>query len=92
MAKIYRSNLYEVRAYKDSHGLMITHNERVEDVIQDINDIVERARSRGYYNDEKWLIVSVETETIYDDDYVFESQHTYRRAVALYDNGVVTDL
>ena len=83
---------YDVIAYKGHSGLCITHNERVEDVVSDINDIVKRAREAGWHNDEKWIIVSVEWGRTWDDDGVFVSSWERRSAVALYDNGEVTDI
>lgn len=83
---------YDVIAYKGYSGLCITHNERVQDVVADIDDIVKRAKESGWNNNEQWIIVSVEWGRTWDDDNAFVSSWERRQAVALYDNGVVTDL
>lgn len=81
-----------MEAYKGYHGLVVHNNERFEDVVEEINNIEKRARERGYNNPEKWLIVSVEWERLWDDDEVFISSWEKKTSVALYDNGTVTDL
>ena len=83
---------YDVVRYKGYEGLCIVHNETMDGVISDINDIVKSAERSGYHNDEKWIIVSVECGTKLDEDGVFDSSWKKCVAVALYDNGKVTDL
>lgn len=83
---------YDVVKYKGHSGLCIHNNERVEDVVDEINRIVAHAREEGWNHDEKWLIVLVEWERVWDDDDVFCSSWEKRTAVALYDNGTVTDI
>ena len=81
---------YDVIAYKGYSGLCLTHQESIESVVNDINDIAARAKEQGYNNDEKWVILLVEWERVWDDNEVFVSSIEKRTAVALYDNGVVT--
>lgn len=83
---------YVVQRYKGHSELDILHNTNLDDVVSGINDIVKRAQERGYHNDEKWLIVSVEWERKWTDDEVFVSSWEKRTAVALYDNGEVKQL
>lgn len=91
MEKVARGKYFDVVAYKGFGGLCLTHQDNVEDVVKDIDDIVKRAKEQGYNNDEKWVIFSVEWMRVWNDD-VFVSSWEHRQAVALYDNGVVTDL
>ena len=86
-----RSGLYyDVVKYKGYSGLVLYHQDSIEGVVNDLNDIVKRAKEQGYNNDEKWVIVSVEWERKWTDDEVFISSSERRTAVALYDNGNVT--
>lgn len=94
-SKVYISECYEVRKYKDNCGLCIAHDGRcepttLEKVVEDINDSCKRAKAQGYNNDEKWQIVKVERNTIYDDDGVFCCSSETQKVVAFYDNGKVT--
>lgn len=83
---------YDVVKYQGYSGLCLTHTESIESVADDINDIEKRAKEQGYNNDGKWVIVLVEWERIWDDNNVFVSSYEKRTAVALYDNGTVTEL
>ena len=84
---------FDVVAYGDNHGLVIRNNESVAAVVNEIDEIVRRAQSLGYHNNEKWIIVSVDWSRTFREDggkFVFVSSSEQRKAVALYDNGKVT--
>lgn len=87
--KVVSGRYYDVVAYKGHSGLCLYHQDSIGDVVKDIDDIVKNARERGYNSNEKWVIFSVDWERTYDDD-VFVSSWEHKKAVALYDNGVVT--
>ena len=83
---------YDVTNLHNNCGLVIYHKDSVDAVVEDINDIVADAKRKGYRNDEKWLIISVEWGKTFDDDGTFVSSWEKRTAVAFYDNGIVTDI
>lgn len=81
---------YEVISPDGCAGLGIRRTDTFEDTVREINGSVERAKKRGYNNDEKWLILRVDGYTVRSDDGVFIASSTTRIAVAMYDNGNVT--
>ena len=83
---------YDVIRYKGYDGLVLYHQDTFDGVVEDIRDIEKRAKEQGYNNDQKWVIMAVEWGRTWDDDDVFVSSWEKRTAVALYDNGTVTDL
>lgn len=91
MAKVYSGYFYKVPKYKDTSELNINRTDNFDDVVEEINRSCERAAKLGYHNDEKWLIVLVEYQSVYDDDGVFCSSWRNETAIALYDNGTVTE-
>lgn len=90
MARIHQ--FYEVVSLEGTHGLHISNmsNESYELTIEAINDAVSNAKSQGYDNDEKWLIVEVVKEREWNEDGIFLWEKVRKTTVALYDNGVVT--
>lgn len=87
-----RSNYtwYEVVSPDGRCGLCVRRTDTLDDVVDEINGSVERAKERGYNNDEKWLILRVDGYTDRSDDGVFIASSETRKAVAMYDNGTVT--
>lgn len=81
---------YDVIAYKGCSGLALYHQDSIEGVVNDINNIVKRAKDAGYNNNEKWIIVSVEWERTFIGEDIFLESWEKRKAVAFYDNGNVT--
>ena len=61
-----------------------------DSTVASIEDVVARAKAAGYDNDEKWLIVKVEWEKVFDENGIFQKETTTRTTVGLYDNGKVT--
>ena len=95
--RIVDNEWYEVRRLKGFSFLCIPHDGRYEPttldkVIEDIREVCERAKANGYNNDEKWQIVKCESKTTYDMEYVFCNSIECKHVVALYDNGVVTEI
>ena len=93
-SRCYHGEYYEVMRYKDRCYLSIVNDGRlepttIEKIVEEINDICDRARAQGYNNDNKWLIVQVNYSTIYDGDGVFCTSSRYEKAIAFYDNGKV---
>lgn len=83
---------FEVQDLKHYSGLCIGDNSSIESCLKGIERAVEGARARGYSNDEKWLVVEVLTCVFREDDDSFVSSIRDERAVAKYDNGMVTYL
>lgn len=83
------SEFYEVEHPTGSHGLCIQHNETFNGTVQDIREVEEGAKAKGYDNEEQWLIIRVEIVAEYGDDGVFQKRTRTETAVGLYDNGQV---
>lgn len=81
---------YDVCSFESTHGLVIRNNDSFESTVESINDVVERAKAAGYDNDEKWLIVKVEWEKVFDESGIFQKEIMTRTTVGIYDNGKVT--
>ena len=85
--KILSGHYYEVLAYKGEHGLVTKERENLKMLMDEIIEIENKAKERGYDNDEKWLIVDVFWNKVYTEDGVFVSADTHKSSLALYDNG-----
>ena len=83
-------SFYDVCSFESTHGLVIHNNESFDSTVASIEDVVARAKAAGYDNDEKWLIVKVEWEKVFDENGIFQKETTTRTTVGLYNNGKVT--
>lgn len=85
---------YEVKSgiNGERNGLVIRQDhETIDSVIAEINEIVERAKAKGYNNDEKWLVIECQYEDIRNEDDIFVCSVEKKLTVAIYDNGTVID-
>ena len=90
MAKTIDKTYFDVVSMDGWHGLAVSNKDTFELLVEEINEIVARAKRLGYDNDEKWLIVSARLVRKWDDNGVFVSEEISKTAYALYDNGKVT--
>lgn len=90
MAKTIDNKYFDVVSMDGLHGLAVRNTDAFELLIEEINEIVARAKRLGYDGDEKWLIVSGRLVRKWDDNGVFISEEISKTAYALYDNGKVT--
>ena len=89
--KKFEGYYYEITSTNDNCKTGSRH-EAFDSAVQELEDIVQRAKHSGYNNDEKWLIVCVEWQKLFDENGMFISETTSRRASALYDNGKIENL
>lgn len=92
MAKTIDKTYFDVVSVDGFHGLAVRNKDTFELLVEEINEIVARAKGLGYDNDEKWLIVSARLVRKWDDSGVFISEEISKTAYALYDNGTVTKI
>ena len=89
MTKTIDNTYFEVISMDGFHGLVVRQKDSFELLVEEINEIVARAKRLGYDNDEKWMIVSVRLVRKWDDNGMFISEKISKTAYALYDNGTV---
>ena len=85
---------YEVMSTKKHERNMLAirqDHETVDSVIDEINEIVKRAKGKGYDNDEKWVVIECQYDEIRNEDDIFVCSTEKRLTVAIYDNGTVID-
>lgn len=92
MTKSSTHTYYKVVSYNHfAHGLCVYNNKYFNDVVDEIDEIVKKARERGFNEDEKWLIVRVTVSKTWEADgdrASLISSSEACKTVALYDNGV----
>lgn len=90
MANKIANKYYDVLSMDGGHGLAVFNRYEFKPLVDEINEIVEQSKRRGYDNDEKWLIVETWVVKKWDDNGVFISEEISKTAFATYDNGKVT--
>lgn len=92
MAREINRSYYKVSRMNGNGGLATHNEESFELLIEEINEIIARAKAQGYDNDEKWLIMLCQMHRIWDDNDMIILDSIVAKAYAKYDNGVVTKL
>ncbi len=82
---------YEVSDYADFCKLDLwgAYPKTFDEVIEKIEEIVARAKAKGYDNDDKWLIIKCEGIREDDKDGAFLRSTVKRECEGRYDNGKV---
>ena len=87
----HKSTYYQVIKPNDSCMLGYVSYDSIEQALEMTNYQVERAKSNGYHNDEKWLFVKVDVTKMFDDSTgYFLGEISSREVVGFYDNGKFT--
>ena len=89
MGKKVDTTYFDVLSMDGSGGLVVYNKDSYELLIEEIDEIVARAQASGYYNNEKWLIVSVRLERSWSEDGMLLMERITKMPYAKYDNGLV---
>lgn len=82
---------YTVRSTDDLHGIG-ANIESYEKAVALLKAHIRCMQENGCSSSEKWMIVTVKWERIYDESGVFLSETAQRRAVAVYEDGNMVDM
>ena len=89
MSKKVDITYFDVVSMDGLSGLVVHNKDSYELLIEEIDEIVAKAQAAGYYNDEKWLIISVRLERSWSEDGMLLMERITKMPYAKYDNGLV---